>query len=415
MGWPLEPTFFVPPEVPAFFQQAADKGRRAHDEWQTQRAQADSGLLTRFDAHMADEIPADVWEKLPEFEVGSSIATRKASQAVLNAICDALPQLIDGSADLAGSNGTTLKDYQHIETGQFGPNRRNIHYGVREHAMGAVMNGMVLHKGIRPYAGTFLIFSDYMRPAIRLAALMNQPVIFVFTHDSVFLGEDGPTHQPVEHAMSLRLIPNSWVIRPGDGTETAAAWRIALERKDGPSSLLLTRQGLPKLPGTNIEGALKGGYVVKRESTSTPDLILMATGSELHLATGAAELLGPGTRVVSLPCWEMFEQQSSSYRESVLPAAVIGLTLAEHFCGGALTTVMFATMMSHIDSRIGATHFTVLATVEVLGKSPGFIASGFLAAFWGYPALFGLGALLSLAFLLILLGLKAHMAPASGK
>ena len=322
MSWPLEPTFFVPPEVPEFFQQAADKGRRAHDEWQTQRDQADSALLTRFDAHVADEIPADVWEKLPEFEVGSSIATRKASQAVLNAICDDLPQLIGGSADLAGSNGTTLKDYQHVGTGQFGPNRRNIHYGVREHAMGAVMNGMVLHRGIRPYAGTFLMFSDYMRPAIRLAALMNQPVINVFTHDSVFLGEDGPTHQPVEHAMSLRLIPNSWVIRPGDGTETAAAWRIAMERKDGPSSLLLTRQGLPKLPGTNIEGALKGGYVVKQESTSTPELILMATGSELHLATGAAELLGPGTRVVSLPCWELFEQQSDSYRESVLPAAV---------------------------------------------------------------------------------------------
>jgi transketolase len=322
MGWPLEPTFFIPPEVPAFFEAAADKGREAYQQWLTQRNAVNSDLVQRFDTQLSDNIAASVWELLPEFETGTSIATRKASQAVLNAICDALPQLIGGSADLAGSNGTILKEYEHIAANNFGPNARNIHYGVREHAMGSVMNGMVLHKGIRPYGGTFLIFSDYMRPAIRLAALMKQPVVYVFTHDSVFLGEDGPTHQPIEHAMSLRLIPNSWVVRPGDGTETAAAWRIALERKDGPSSLLLTRQGLPNLEGTTIEGTLKGGYVVKKESTGTPELILMATGSELHVAVQAAELLGPGTRVVSLPCMELFEQQGGAYRESVLPTAV---------------------------------------------------------------------------------------------
>jgi transketolase len=320
MGWPQEPTFFIPPEVPAYFEQKANAGRSAYTEWMQTRSTTDSELVQRFDAQMSDDFGAEVWAALPQFEIGASIATRKASGAVLNAVCDLLPQMIGGSADLAGSNGTTLKDYGHVQAGEYGSDRRNIHYGVREHAMGAIMNGLALHKGIRPYGGTFLIFSDYMRPAIRLAALMKQPVTYVFTHDSVFLGEDGPTHQPIEQAMSLRMIPNSWVVRPGDATETAAAWRIAMERKSGPTSLLLTRQGVPVLENSSIHGALKGAYVVRKERGNAPKVVLLATGSELHLALDAADLLGPDTRVVSMPCWELFEQQSAAYRESVIPA-----------------------------------------------------------------------------------------------
>jgi len=324
MGWPDE-RFYVHPEVPAYFGQAADRGRAHYATWQANRDAAGDGVVGKLDAQLADELPAGLWDKLPEFEAGKGLATRKASLAVLNAICDDLPQLLGGSADLAGSNGTPLKAYGDVSADNFGPEARNVNYGIREHGMAAIMNGLSLHGGVRPYAGTFLVFSDYMRPSVRLAALMHQPVVHVWTHDSVFLGEDGPTHQPVEHAMALRLIPNLYVIRPADANETAAAWRLALERKTGPSGLLLTRQGVPTLSEASAEGVMKGGYVLRKERGDTPDVILMGTGSEISVALGAADELaksGVDARVVSLPCFKRFDEQDAAYRDSVLPPSV---------------------------------------------------------------------------------------------
>ena len=322
MGWPLEPTFVVPDSVRTFFLEAAQRGRSAYEEWSARRDQASPEQQKWLLSQAPSPESSEIFENLSLFEDGDKIATRKASGAVLNAIKTDLPELIGGSADLAGSNNTDLKDFGDINGTEMGPDRRNIRYGVREHAMASIMNGMTLHGGVRPFAGTFLVFSDYMRPAIRLAALMEQPVPFVFTHDSVFLGEDGPTHQPIEHAMSLRLIPNLHVLRPGDATETIAAWQHALERRTGPSALLLTRQGLPVLKQTDRSRAMCGGYILRRESGSAPRAILLATGSELHIALAAAEMLGPDIRVVSLPCFELFDAQEESYREEVLPAAV---------------------------------------------------------------------------------------------
>jgi transketolase len=323
MGWPTDETFTIPDEVPAFFRAAADRGRTERRHWLNRLAEVDADTKKRYNAQMARCPDASVFDSLPEFESGTKLATRKASQAALNAICDNSPQLIGGSADLAGSNGTTLKGYDAIGAEGFGDNNRNIHFGVREHGMAAVMNGLSLHGGFRPYGGTFLIFSDYMRPSMRLAALMHQPVVYVFTHDSVFLGEDGPTHQPVEHAMSLRLIPNLDVMRPADANETAAAWQCALQRTDGPTALLLTRQGLPVLDSANRAGVARGGYIVRKEqSANGPSAILMATGSEVHLALDAAEQLGPDVRVVSIPSFDRFDDQDAAYQESVLPSSV---------------------------------------------------------------------------------------------
>jgi len=322
MNWPHEPTFRVPDSVRSFFGEAAQRGRQKHAEW-TANAKGTTAAQQRW-LMSTPPTPAspEIFETLDLFERGSKIATRKASGAVLNALKHTLPELIGGSADLAGSNNTDLKDFGDVTADEMGADRRNIRYGVREHGMGAIMNGMSLHGGLRPYAGTFLVFSDYMRPSVRLAALMGQPVVYVFTHDSVFLGEDGPTHQPIEHAMSLRLIPNLHVLRPGDGEETIAAWHHALQRNDGPSALLLTRQGLPILETSDRTKAMKGGYILRRESGDTPRAILMATGSELHLAAGAAEQLSDDIRVVSMPCFEAFEAQSQEYRDEVLPPAV---------------------------------------------------------------------------------------------
>ena len=319
MGWPTEPAFHVPDEAKEAFSGAVQSGKEAYHAWLRARETANATTLRSFDAQLSGELPEDLWEKLPTFETGGKVATRKASGAVLNALCGDLPGLIGGSADLAGSNNTDLKGFEEVQAGAFGPNNRNIRFGVREHGMAAICNGMALHGGMRPYAGTFLVFSDYMRPSIRLAALMNQPVTYVFTHDSVFLGEDGPTHQPVEHAMALRLIPNSWVVRPADANETKLAWQIALNRNDGPTSLLLSRQGLPTLAECDGDGALNGGYILRKEAGDTPSLILIATGSEVHIALEAAEKLGPDVRVVSMPCFELFDSQSQIYKDEVLP------------------------------------------------------------------------------------------------
>jgi transketolase len=272
------------------------------------------------------ELPPGWEDALPSFVPDDGpLATRSVSGKVLNAIAPKLPTLIGGSADLTPSNNTELKEYPWLQTAEFGG--RNIHFGVREHAMGAIMNGLALHGGVIPYGGTFLIFSDYMRNTIRLAALMELPVIYIFTHDSVALGEDGPTHQPIEQIASLRAIPNLIVLRPADATETVEAWRVALEHREGPVALLLTRQKLPVFDPSNLApaGELKRGAYVLADSQGAPDVILIASGSEVEVALDARQRLaeqGVQARVVSMPSWELFEQQPPEYRDEVLPPDV---------------------------------------------------------------------------------------------
>ncbi|MEX0749860.1 MAG: transketolase C-terminal domain-containing protein, partial [Dehalococcoidia bacterium] len=272
------------------------------------------------------ELPSGWDQALPSFSAADKpMATRAASGNVLNAIADALPLLVGGSADLAESNGTLLKDKPNMTVDE--PGGRNVYYGVREHAMGGALNGMAAHGGVIPYGGTFLVFSDYNRPAIRIAALSEFRSIFVFTHDSVGLGEDGPTHQPIEHLMALRAMPHLQVLRPGDANETAYAWKAAIEHR-GPSALALSRQALPVLQATTngrAQGVLRGAYVLSDAPEGRIDAIIIATGSELSVAVEAQALLGEQgvhARVVSMPCWELFEKQDEAYRNDVLPAGV---------------------------------------------------------------------------------------------
>ena len=329
LGWPTEPEFYVPPEALYHFREAVERGPVQEAQWQ---ARLDAYVATfpelteEWYRALDGELPAKWAESLPQFlpEAGD-LATRQASGKVLNAIAPVLPTLIGGSADLASSTETLLKKFENFhET----PSGRNLHFGVREHAMGAILNGMALHGGIRPYGGTFLIFSDYMRPSIRLAAMSHLPVTYVFTHDSIGLGADGPTHQPIEHLASLRAIPNLTVIRPADATETAVAWRVALERKSGPVALILTRQKLPVLDRRRFppaELAAKGAYVLAEAEKTPLRIILMATGSEVHATLKAKTLLeakGIGTRVLSMPSWELFAEQPQSYREELLPPSI---------------------------------------------------------------------------------------------
>lgn len=326
-GWPVDTPFYVPDDVRAHMGEALERGRavdiawqhRVHKWWHENPEQAQA-----FDLDTRGEFPADWDTGLADLFSAEDppMATRVASGQVLNALVPRLHALTGGSADLAPSTKTILKGY-----GNFGFQEycgHNMHFGVREHAMGSIVNGMALHGGTIPYAATFLVFSDYMRPAIRLAALMEQRVIFVFTHDSIGLGQDGPTHQPVEHLLSLRAIPNLTVIRPGDASETAAAWRAALLNERGPTALILSRQKLPALDPAVAADALRGGYVLWK-SDADPQVILLGTGSEVHIALEAGKKLaaaGVPTSVVSLPSWELFDRQPADYRESVLPNAV---------------------------------------------------------------------------------------------
>jgi transketolase len=328
MGWPLEPTFIVPDAVRAAFEPLRQRGAAKRATWEAMMLRYQDAFpelaASWATLHSGDGLPADMEAHLPSFDGVGSQATRASSGAVLTALAPVLPTLWGGSADLAGSNNTMIKGQPSFQKGERGG--RNLHYGVREHGMAAAMNGMALHGGIIPYGGTFLTFSDYMRPSMRLAALMHQRAIYVLTHDSIFLGEDGPTHQSVEHAMALRLIPGLDVMRPADGRETAAAWAAALRRADGPTALLLTRQGLPQLEGTRaaMEGVARGAYVVVGQDVRDPELILIGTGSELHLCTEAAATLaseGRRVRVVSMPCAERFVRQSQAWRDEVLPAS----------------------------------------------------------------------------------------------
>jgi transketolase len=329
LGWPPDVQFHIPDEALGHFRQAVPAGRQLQTDWQQcfqAYAAAHPDLAALWQQVWSGELPTGWDQALPTFSAADGAeATRVASGKVLNAIAPVLPTLIGGSADLTPSNNTELKGIPWIEPGKYAG--RNIHYGVREHAMGAIMNGLALHGGVIPYGGTFLVFSDYMRPAIRLAALMELPVVYVFTHDSIGLGEDGPTHQPVEHLAALRAIPHLVVIRPADANETAEAWRVALERREGPTALLLSRQKLPTFDRSVVAPAAelrRGGYILA-DADGTPDIILLASGSEVALAMGARERLaqeGVQARVVSMPSWELFEAQPAEYRERVLPAQV---------------------------------------------------------------------------------------------
>ncbi|MCG8455361.1 MAG: transketolase [Holophagales bacterium] len=328
LGWPQEPTFHVPEEARGAFAQARERGRQAHAEWKDlfERYRGDHPeLAATFESWGRGELPEGWDTELPSFSPGDGpIATRSVSGKVLHAVADHLPQLLGGSADLAPSNNTFVKG-RPVHTGDC-PGGSNFHFGVREHGMGAALNGMALSGMLRPYGGTFLIFADYMRPSIRLAALMGQPVIYIFTHDSIFLGEDGPTHQPISQLLGLRSFPGLSVLRPADANETVAAWKVALEHTAGPTALVLTRQKLPVLEADGeraLDGVARGAYVVA--DAADPQVLLLATGSEVALALEAHTHLaekGVATRVVSMPSWDRFEAQDAEYRESVLPSAI---------------------------------------------------------------------------------------------
>jgi transketolase len=347
LGWPAEPAFYVPDEALNHFRQAVDKGKQLQANWNTlfekYRKQFPE-LADQLTGVMRNDLPAGWDADIPSFPADAKgLATRASAGKTLAAIAPKLPTLMGGSADLDPSTDTELKGLGDFENPDFQPSDRqgaaggvwsyagrNLHYGVREHAMGAVVNGMATHGGVIPFGATFLIFSDYMRPTIRLAALMEIQSIFVFTHDSIGLGEDGPTHQSVEQLASLRAVPHLLVIRPGDANEAAEAWRFAISSRHRPTALILSRQAMPTFdrgPGkmAAADGLRRGGYVLSDAPGGEPALILMGTGSELHLCVEAAEQLrgqGVRARVVSLPCWQIFDEQSPEYRESVLPAAV---------------------------------------------------------------------------------------------
>nr|WP_245598474.1 transketolase [Glycomyces arizonensis] len=338
LGFDPAESFAVADEVVAYTRGAVERGQSARAAWQTgfdEWAAANPANKALHDRLWAGELPADFAAALPEFEASEKgVATRAASGKVLEALAPVLPELWGGSADLAGSNNTTmtgepsfLPEERQSKKFPGNPYGRTLHFGIREHAMGAILNGIKLHGPTRPYGGTFLVFSDYMRPAVRLAALMKTPVTFVWTHDSIGLGEDGPTHQPVEHLAALRAIPGLDVVRPGDANETAVVWKTVLESAERPAALALTRQAVPTFDRSkyaSAEGAAKGGYVLA-DTEGTPDVILIGTGSEVQLAVQAAEALaadGVKARVVSMPCREWFDAQDEAYRESVLPGYV---------------------------------------------------------------------------------------------
>jgi len=366
IGWELPP-FTVPDEAYAYFKQAMEKGKAARAAWEQRRTGAHPDTKDRWDSFFAAKQPAI---NPPAHPVGAMVETRKASGAIINLIAAEFPPLIGGSADLEPSTNTLITgtpDFQDDPAG------RNIRFGVREHIMGAVVNGIAVHGGLRPFGATFLIFSDYMRPALRLGALMKAPSIFVFTHDSILLGEDGPTHQPIEHLASLRAMPNMWVVRPADAGETAEAWELALKRTDGPTCLILTRQGVPVLDRNHVSGQLhRGGYVLRPGT----DAVLVATGSEVAVALAAADRIaeeGISLRVVSLPCWEAFFAQDVGYRSTVLGDGLPTASLE------AATTFGWDRIVGRGGLSIGIDHFGASAPAEDLAAEFGFTAESVAA------------------------------------
>jgi transketolase len=370
LGSPPDAHFLVPEEALAHFRAALDRGNRAQSDWEAvfgRYAAEHPTQAAEWQRRLAGELPEDWREALPAFAPdGPDVATRVAGGNVLEALASVVPELVGGSADLHPSTKTFLKAYQSIRAGAFWG--RNLHFGVREHAMGGILNGLALHGGLIPYGSTFLVFSDYMRPAIRLAALMGLPVIYVFTHDSIFVGEDGPTHQPVEHAASLRAIPCLVTLRPADARETAGAWMVALERKEGPTALLLSRQKVPVLVETDPSAVALGAYVLA--DAEDPQLILMASGSEVSLALEAQALLseqGIAARVVSMPSWELFEAQPQSFRDEVLPPEVTARLAVEAGVGLGWDRYVGPAGVTCTLSRFGAS-----APYKVLAEEFGF-------------------------------------------
>ncbi len=391
LGFDPEVEFFIDDAVLAHTRKLVDRGAEKHAAWQKkvdQWAAANPDGKALFDRLAARKLPEGFDADLPTWEVGESVATRKASETTLQALGKTLPELWGGSADLAGSNNTFIKGDPSFgpedittETWTTTPGGRNLHFGIREHAMGAIMNGIALHGGTRPYGGTFLIFSDYMRPAVRLAALMRTDAYYVWTHDSIGLGEDGPTHQPVEQLATLRAIPGMSIIRPADANETAAAWRAALLYPESPKGLALSRQNLPILPGTKehaTEGVARGAYVLVAGSKPVPDVILLGTGSEVQLAVAAAERLeqeGIAARVVSVPCLDWFAEQDADYQESVLPQAVTARVSVE--AGLALPWWRF--LGSH-GRAVSLEHFGASAPYQKLFEEFGITTDAVVAA-----------------------------------
>ena len=391
LGFDPDKTFEVRDEVIAHTRKLVDRGKEAHEKWQAEFdawAQREPERKALLDRLTAEKLP-DGWDAdIPHWEPGSkALATRAASGKVLSAVGPKLPELWGGSADLAGSNNTTMDDVK-----SFGPPSistkdytadwygRTLHFGVREHAMGSILSGIVLHGPTRAYGGTFLQFSDYMRPAVRLASLMDIDTIYVWTHDSIGLGEDGPTHQPIEHLAALRAIPKLSVVRPADANETAYAWRTILARGNGsgPVGLILTRQGVPVLEGTNVEGVARGGYVLGDDSDDEPDVVLIATGSEVQLAVDAAKLLADKdiiARVVSMPCVEWFESQPSDYRDSVLPPSVSARVAVE-----AGIAQPWHKLVGDTGKIVSIEHYGESADAETLFREFGFTAEAVAAA-----------------------------------
>jgi len=327
LGLPPDETFHVPDEVLKMYRECIPRGQAMRTEWEERRAAWDGDKET-LEACLNGRGLAGWADELPTWEPGEKMATRNSSKACLNAILEKVPSLVAGGADLTGNTGTQLKDS--ALQGADHPEGRQLAFGVREHAMGSTMNGMALHGGVLPVGGTFFIFSDYMRPAVRLAAISQAKVVYSWSHDSVGLGQDGPTHQPIEQLASVRAIPQLRVIRPADANESSHAWRVAIE-SDGPTALILSRQDLPVLEGTaaQVEGVAKGAYVL-RDTEEEPDIVLLGTGSEVHVCLGAADLLaadGVQARVVSMPSWDLFEEQDDDYQDEVLPEGIATLSV----------------------------------------------------------------------------------------
>ena len=373
LSWPLEPTFLVPDEVKKHFDGLVAKGQKAEAEWNEKYAawkKVNPKGAKLYERILTGKLPAD-WEKaIPTFEADDKMATRQASGKVINAIAPLIPELIGGSADLAPSNNTLIKNESVYSTDGAG---RNFHFGVREHGMAAALNGLALTPGLIPYGGTFFVFADYMKGGMRLSALMKQRVIYVLTHDSIGLGEDGPTHQPIEQAAQLRATPNFTLFRPADATETAAAWKWALNHKTGPTGLALSRQGLPVLKKSaypSVGQVEKGGYILSDAAEGKPQVILIASGSEVHLALGAQENLRKEkieARVVSMPCPTLFDQQDAAYKESVLPKAVTKRVSIE-----ALSTFGWDRYTGLDGAQIGMTSFGASAPGNVAMEKFGF-------------------------------------------
>jgi transketolase len=386
LGFPPDINFYCPDEVLAHTRQVVDRGRELHAAWQQrfdEWAKNNKDRATDLERISLRRLPEGWDAKLPDFAGEKPIATRAASGAVINAIAPAMPELWGGSADLAGSNNTDIEGAESFLPESHGgsPYGRILHFGIREHAMGAIMNGIVLHGGTRVFGGTFLTFSDYMRGAVRLSALMKAPVIYIWTHDSIGLGEDGPTHQPIEHLAALRAIPGLDVVRPGDATETTVSWRMALEHTDRPTALILTRQNVPVLDRSvyaSADGVAKGAYVLAEAGSGRPQVILIATGSEVAIALDARELLekeGTPTRVVSMPCREWFEAQEASYQQEVLPPEIRARVSVE-----AAVPMGWRDFVGDDGECVALDHFGASAPYQILYEQFGITAERVVAA-----------------------------------